>query len=102
FRARRRQPTLLPYTTLFRSDLICLRDGDGEPAHETYGSINVTRVRLKRYRGSKLDYVGRYAAFIMTSFFYLASRSLTRRYDLVRSEEHTSELQPLAYLVCRL
>jgi glycosyltransferase involved in cell wall biosynthesis len=64
-------------------DLICLRDGDGEPAHETYGSINVTRVRLKRYRGSKLDYVGRYAAFILTSFFYLASRSLTRRYDLV-------------------
>ena len=64
-------------------DLICLRDGDGEPAHETYGSINVTRVRLKRYRGSKLDYVGRYATFILTSFFYLASRSLTRRYDLV-------------------
>ncbi len=64
-------------------DLICLRDGDGEPAHETYGNINVTRVRLKRYRGSKLDYVGRYATFILTSFFYLASRSLTRRYDLV-------------------
>src|SRR6266699_569458 len=64
-------------------DLICLREGDGEPAHETYGSINVTRVRLKRYRGSKLDYVGRHAAFILTSFFYLASRSLTRRYDLV-------------------
>src|SRR6266513_6410412 len=64
-------------------DVICLRDGDGEPAHETYGRINVTRVRLKRYRGSKLDYAGRYAAFILTSFFYLASRSLTRRYDLV-------------------
>src|SRR5947199_331515 len=28
-------------------DLICLRDGDGEPAHETYGNINVRRVRLK-------------------------------------------------------
>jgi glycosyltransferase involved in cell wall biosynthesis len=64
-------------------DVICLRDGDGEPAHETYGTINVTRVRLKRYRGSKLDYIGRYAAFILTSFFYLASRSLTRRYDIV-------------------
>ncbi len=64
-------------------DLICLRDGDGEPARETYGRINVTRVRLKRHRGGKLGYIGQYAAFVLTSFFYLASRSLTRRYDLV-------------------
>ena len=64
-------------------DLICLRDGDGELARETYGSINVTRVRLKRHRGGKLSYIGQYAAFVLTSFFYLAWRSLTRRYDLV-------------------
>jgi glycosyltransferase involved in cell wall biosynthesis len=64
-------------------DLICLRDDDGEQAHETYGSINVTRVRLKRQRGGKLGYVGQYTAFVLISFFYLASRSLTRRYDLV-------------------
>jgi len=64
-------------------DLICLRDGDGEAALETCGSINVTRVRLKRHRGGKLGYVGQYAAFVLTSFFYLASRSLARRYDLV-------------------
>jgi glycosyltransferase involved in cell wall biosynthesis len=64
-------------------DLICLRDDDGEPAHETFGSINVTRFRLKRQRGSKLGYVGQYATFVLASFFYLASRSLTRRYDLV-------------------
>jgi len=64
-------------------DLICLRDDDGEPVRETFGSINVTRVRLKRQRGSKLGYVGEYATFVLASFFYLASRSLTRRYDLV-------------------
>ena len=64
-------------------DLICLRDDDGEPARETFGSINVTRVRLKRQRGSKLGYVGQYVTFVLASFFYLASRSLTRRYDLV-------------------
>jgi glycosyltransferase involved in cell wall biosynthesis len=64
-------------------DLICLRDDDGEPARETFGSINVTRVRLKRQRGSKLAYVGQYVTFVLASFFYLASRSLTRRYDLV-------------------
>jgi glycosyltransferase involved in cell wall biosynthesis len=63
-------------------DLICLRDSD-EPANETYGSINVTRVRLKRHRGGKLRYVGQYTTFILASFFYLASRSLTHRYDLI-------------------
>jgi glycosyltransferase involved in cell wall biosynthesis len=63
-------------------DVICLRDND-EPASATYGNINVTRVRLKRRRGGKLSYVGQYAAFCLTSFFHLASRSLTRRYDLV-------------------
>jgi glycosyltransferase involved in cell wall biosynthesis len=64
-------------------DMICLRDDDGEAARETYGSINVTRVQLKRQRGSKLGYVSQYAVFVLASFFYLASRSLTRRYDLV-------------------
>jgi glycosyltransferase involved in cell wall biosynthesis len=64
-------------------EVICLRDGDGESAHETYGNINVTRVPVKRHRGGKLGYVGQYAAFGLASFFYLASRSLTRRYDLI-------------------
>jgi glycosyltransferase involved in cell wall biosynthesis len=64
-------------------DIICLRDDDSEPARETYGTINVTRIQLKRQRGSKLGYVGQYAVFVLASFFNLASRSLTRRYDLV-------------------
>jgi glycosyltransferase involved in cell wall biosynthesis len=64
-------------------DMLCLRADDGEPARETYGSIDVTRVQLKRQRGSKLGYVGQYSVFVLASFFYLASRSLTRRYDLV-------------------
>ena len=64
-------------------DLICLRDDDGDPARETYGIINVTRVKLKRQRGSKLGYVGQYAVFVLASFVYLTWRSLRRRYDLV-------------------
>ena len=64
-------------------DLICLRDGNHEAARETYGNINVTRVRLKRERGGKLGYVRQYVAFVLTSFSYLTSRSLTRRYHLV-------------------
>src|SRR5205814_7493447 len=31
----------------------------------------------------KLGYVGQYATCVLASFFYLTSRSLTRRYDLV-------------------
>ena len=64
-------------------DLICLRDNDGEPARETFGNINVTRFRLKRQRGSRLGYVAQYTTFVLASFFYLASKSFTRRYDLV-------------------
>lgn len=64
-------------------DLICLRDGNGEAARETYGNINVTRVPLTRARGGKLGYIRQYLAFVLTSFFYLTSRSLTRRYHLV-------------------
>lgn len=64
-------------------DLICLRGSDSEPAHQTYGNIHVTRVGLKRRRGGKFAYVGQYAAFVLTCFFRLAWRSLTRRYDFV-------------------
>jgi glycosyltransferase involved in cell wall biosynthesis len=64
-------------------DLICLRDGNSEPAHQTYGNINVTRVGLKRHRAGRLAYIAQYAAFVLITFFRLAWRSLTRRYDFV-------------------
>lgn len=64
-------------------DVICLRDSDSDPAHETYGNIHVTRVRLKRHRGGRLAYVGQYAAFVLVSFLYLGWKSIRRRYDLV-------------------
>ena len=64
-------------------DLICLRDKDSDPAHQTYGNIDVTRVGLKRHRGGRLAYIAQYAAFVSTCFFRLAWRSLTRRYDFV-------------------
>jgi glycosyltransferase involved in cell wall biosynthesis len=64
-------------------DLICLRDSDSDPAHQTYGNINVTRVGLKRHRGGRVAYIAQYAAFVLTCFFRLAWRSLTRRYHFV-------------------
>lgn len=64
-------------------DLICLRDSDSDPTHQTYGNIDVTRVGLRRRRGGRLAYIAQYAAFVSTCFFRLAWRSLTRRYDFV-------------------
>src|SRR5205814_235901 len=52
-------------------------------AHETYGNINVRRVRLKRHRGGKLSYIAQYAAFLTSCFFYLGRRAFTHRYDFV-------------------
>src|SRR2546425_5925679 len=74
----RRPPrsTLFPYTTLFRS-----RHAGAHAAHHGRGIDVSHRVGLVGYQ---LRHRGRAAAF------------------QDRSEEHTSELQSLAYLVCRL
>src|SRR2546425_6637233 len=72
----RRPPrsTLFPYTTLFRSSVE--RDGDDQPPALQPGVL-VLQHRLRVFDGG---------------------RPVCHR----RSEEHTSELQSLAYLVCRL
>src|SRR2546425_2899266 len=79
----RRPPrsTLFPYTTLFRS---CSRDtyGTGIEARDV-PTRNVLTRNVRQWvcasRREELAHIGR-----------------------ARSEEHTSELQSLAYLVCRL
>src|SRR2546423_3553768 len=70
----RRPPrsTLFPYTTLFRSCIGCRRDEDGSAL--AFG-----------FRDQPFDHE--------------CTRAPLRG---GRSEEHTSELQSLAYLVCRL
>src|SRR2546425_8474162 len=75
----RRPPrsTLFPYTTLFRSDL-------DEP-----------RVRV-------LHRVGREVEQHPSQRAGVADAPLGYGMHELRSEEHTSELQSLAYLVCRL
>src|SRR3989441_2274364 len=84
----RRPPrsTLFPYTTLFRSrytlagprsltDLKALEDWTVEPAYRTVPGV-----------ADVVSFGGQ-----------------VKQYQVdVRSEEHTSELQSLAYLVCRL
>lgn len=63
-------------------DLIC--EGDGEaPGRESAGSLSITRIPIKHWRGGKLAYAYQYSAFITLSASILAWRALRKRYDLV-------------------
>src|SRR3712207_8790713 len=86
----RRPPrsTLFPYTTLFRSaavavDVLLLHPGD-----EVAGDRVVVGHRAQPHERPVAQPV--------------LSRSGHARSPLLRSEEHTSELQSRQYLVCRL
>src|SRR2546425_8158205 len=89
----RRPPrsTLFPYTTLFRSILWETRVGKGG----RLGGIQW---------GSAYDGKNMYVA--VSDVAHLRGSGITKMGHVgnsdVRSEEHTSELQSLAYLVCRL
>src|SRR2546425_4371810 len=74
----RRPPrsTLFPYTTLFRSSQVVPQRGDGRSKSRARAAGD-SRLRRK-------------------------STARTFQWCSTRSEEHTSELQSLAYLVCRL
>src|SRR3712207_8522779 len=80
----RRPPrsTLFPYTTLFRSFVLALARPE---IHETFGRLWSERhtQELRLHQLSKS-----------------ASEKLVR--NVLRSEEHTSELQSRQYIVCRL
>src|SRR3989441_4481523 len=80
----RRPPrsTLFPYTTLFRSGSWGITRAETEP------DVRVAAVHgeVKSSLFEAIDDVGESPQLVMA----------------LRSEEHTSELQSLAYLVCRL
>src|SRR5687767_15715771 len=87
----RRPPrsTLFPYTTLFRSN------GKDEASKRLYGKLETVMasdgvVGLRKTVGRYFPDVARGEG--EASILFLVKRS----------EEHTSELQSLAYLVCRL
>src|SRR2546425_4008425 len=85
----RRPPrsTLFPYTTLFRS-----QDGSLVQTGGLGASASGFRVRSA---GGKLT---------VTDGPFTEAKEVVGGYAVIewRSEEHTSELQSLAYLVCRL
>src|SRR3989441_8897694 len=80
----RRPPrsTLFPYTTLFRS------------------IVDVPVQHFQNFFNADRNALGRYVLNLRSIAFEESLLSIHQRYD--RSEEHTSELQSLAYLVCRL
>src|SRR5258706_439603 len=82
----RRPPrsTLFPYTTLFRSNYQQLDLGDGDQVNRLVADI--------RGQHGKIDGILHCAGMLADNFIVKKTRS----------EEHTSELQSLTNLVCRL
>src|SRR2546425_2263499 len=87
----RRPPrsTLFPYTTLFRSRPGSVRQ-DRQRGVGPHRAHRLLAVLGHRQEENAEVLVG------------VAEGDLTPDHETVRSEEHTSELQSLAYLVCRL
>src|SRR5205823_13406704 len=88
--------TLFPYTTLFRSwdGWTCLRFLLPAIPALILGALLLIRDGVRQLR-SEVAYV---VAAALVTWMCITPVSSSRD----RSEEHTSELQSLAYLVCRL
>src|SRR5258705_7578243 len=84
----RRPPrsTLFPYTTLFRSGVDVLAEFEGKPA-----LVRKAHILAAAFHPELTD-----DTTVHQHFLELAAESVGR------SEEHTSELQSLRHLVCRL
>src|SRR5437899_3468877 len=93
---RRRPPssTLFPYTTLFRSRA----SADVTPRTEQVAADAKVNIVLEIVEGPVV-YVER---INISGNLRSEDKILRREIPMVRSEEHTSELQSLRHLVCRL
>src|SRR5690349_24012906 len=89
------QSTLFPYTTLFRSKVGTILTIAG-----------LFRIGLMLPAGSIMDHVGRKPVVVGAAFISIPGSLAYIFADgwvlLLRSEEHTSELQSRRDLVCRL
>src|SRR5205823_14227163 len=93
------KPTPFPYTTLFRSrDLVWSRRERLDDEERVAAGLAEELVRVEAVRVGELRNRSRRERAELPPRYALARRELADD----RSEEHTSELQSLAYLVCRL
>src|SRR3712207_6938806 len=95
----RRPPrsTLVPYTTLFRSRRIRRRTARRSAYHQCRCSSRASLPISAASTGALLVVEDACTVDVVVHAVQRAALHL-----LVRSEEHTSELQPRQYLVCRL
>src|SRR5207253_10987771 len=89
---RNPRPPLFPYTTLFRSRPCAPRNSRrlGKTHFRTMAGMSREKTTLSP------------RSFISQPITSSASYQSMLRYDALRSEEHTSELQSRGHLVCRL
>src|SRR5437867_8242930 len=64
-------------------ELICVKEGSHEARHEVVNGLDVTRVPVKRYRGSIFGYICQYSSFLFVCSAIIALRSLRHGYDLI-------------------
>src|SRR2546425_5077593 len=97
----RRPPrsTLFPYTTLFRSKLTPLADNAGTLYLD---KDSIERNSDGTVRATSRDAYDTPRKLADGEAYQYDSRTSVYDCKNERSEEHTSELQSLAYLVCRL
>src|SRR5687767_15470583 len=91
--------TLFPYTTLFRSGLVEGRQNESSVGIAEIGLASGC-VRNVGRRGFGYAIGAITAARKPDRIILFVRHDIAQRFQ--RSEEHTSELQSLAYLVCRL
>src|SRR5205823_10568895 len=96
-RARPPRSTLFPYTTLFRSAELCRAAGGAIALISGRSIADIDRL----VRDHRLPVAGQHGIERRDAAGRI-SRHAVPAQGLDRSEEHTSELQSLAYLVCRL
>src|SRR3712207_9564226 len=100
----RRPPrsTLFPYTTLFRSTILNTIAREIHEAHTLEESLETTHVQDELQDIFLLAFGNGKALRIELLAHRAVTVTFQTRWSIVRSEEHTSELQSRQYLVCRL
>src|SRR5205814_6635651 len=95
------RPTLFPYTTLFRSERLQARriDADAVTLHERQHFDERTLDVVVDRAQPALTELGRRVVPVAR---YPLRALREHPVEMIRSEEHTSELQSLRHLVCRL